>query len=45
MRADIWAHYRTGQEIDKRPSSEYMRSARAAIEWLAAHEQLPSLPI
>ena len=27
----VWATYRRGQEIDKRPSEEYMRAQRAAI--------------
>jgi len=30
----IWAAYRPGQEIDKRPSREYLHVARAAIREL-----------
>lgn len=35
MRDEIWFAYRPGQEIDKRPSAEYLVAARAAIEWMA----------
>jgi hypothetical protein len=27
----VWKHYRPGQEIDKRPSAEYMLVQRAAV--------------
>ena len=34
----VWAHYRKGQEVDKRPSEEYMRVQRLAIEAVAQAE-------
>ena len=34
LRAKIWAAYRPGQEIDGRPSSEYMEVARAVQDWI-----------
>jgi len=34
----VWATYRKGQEIDKRPSADYLTAARAAIEAVAAKE-------
>jgi hypothetical protein len=34
----IWRVYRPGQEVTKTPSREYLETARAAIEWLAAME-------
>jgi hypothetical protein len=30
----IWAAYRPGQEIDMKPSAEYIRVARLAQEWI-----------
>lgn len=33
IRAGIWAAYRPGQEIDKRPSLAYIEAAQAAQEW------------
>lgn len=35
----IWATYREGQEIRKDPSSEYLKAAQEAVEWMAAHER------
>lgn len=34
----VWATYRPGQEIDKRPTKEYLEIARAAIQAVAAKE-------
>lgn len=31
----IWATYRRGQEVTKTPSDDYLRAARAAIQYLA----------
>jgi len=35
LRAEIWRTYRPGQEVDKRPSAEYLAAARAAIDAVA----------
>ena len=32
LRDRVWATYRPGQEIDKRPTREYLEAATAAIE-------------
>ena len=37
LREAVWSEYRPGQEIDKRPSAEYMAVQRAAV--LAVAEQ------
>lgn len=34
----VWATYRPGQEVDKRPSEAYLKAARAAIDAVAAKE-------
>ncbi len=34
LRAMIWRHYRPGQEIDKQPSMEYLKVARAVQDWI-----------
>jgi hypothetical protein len=34
----IWKHYRPGQEIDKKPSPEYMLVQRAAVWYVFADE-------
>jgi hypothetical protein len=34
LRDRIWATYRPGQEIDKRPSSEYVEAAKAVQQWI-----------
>jgi hypothetical protein len=36
LRKLIWAHYRAGQEIDKRPSLEYMAAATEVQKWIAS---------
>lgn len=33
LRSRIWATYRPGQEVDKRPSAEYLSAAAAVQEW------------
>lgn len=38
-RQSVRAHYRPGQEVDKRPTTEYCDAARAAIERIAKIEQ------
>jgi hypothetical protein len=35
LRDKIWTAYRPGQEIDKRPSPEYIAIAREVQEWIA----------
>jgi hypothetical protein len=35
LRDRIWATYRPGQEIDKRPSESYMDAAEAVQAWIA----------
>lgn len=34
MRDGIWARYRPGQEIDKRPTIDYINYADMCIKWL-----------
>jgi hypothetical protein len=40
LRDAVWAEYRPGQEIDKRPTREYLDIAHAAIEAVAEREGL-----
>jgi hypothetical protein len=35
---EIWRHYRPGQEVDKRPSAEYLRVMKIAIDLVARAE-------
>lgn len=35
LRDKIWGAYRPGQEIDKRPSDEYLAVALEVREWIA----------
>jgi len=35
LQAEVYRHYRPGQEIDKQPSPEYLQAARAVIEAVA----------
>jgi len=35
---EIWRHYRPGQEVDKRPSPEYLAVMKATIETVARLE-------
>lgn len=41
LQAAVWAEYRPGQEVDKRPSAAYMDVQRAAIAAVAEKEQNP----
>lgn len=34
----VWAHYRPGQEIDKRPTRQYLEVMNEAIQAVAARE-------
>jgi len=34
LRAKIWRHYRPGQEIDKKPSVEYINAAQEVRDWI-----------
>ena len=36
--AAVWAHYRPGQEVDKRPTREYLEAAHAAVMAVAKKE-------
>ena len=36
-RDDILSTYRKGQEIDKRPSADYVRVAQAVQEWIQGY--------
>jgi hypothetical protein len=40
LRREVWRLYRPGQEIDKRPSDEYMEVMHAAINAVAEKEQI-----
>jgi len=40
LREAVWASYRPGQEIDKRPTAEYLDAADAAIAAVAGSERL-----
>jgi hypothetical protein len=46
VRQLIWNHYREGQEIDKRPSTDYIATAFVSISCVALKEgkSLPRLP-
>lgn len=35
---EIWRHYRPGQEVDKRPSAEYLRVMKIAVDLVARAE-------
>jgi hypothetical protein len=37
LRDRIWAAYRPGQEIDQRPSRDYLEVAREVQAWIAAN--------
>jgi hypothetical protein len=40
----VWRHYRPGQEIDKKPTREYLEIMHQAIEAVAAMEGLSPRP-
>jgi hypothetical protein len=35
IRSKIWQAFRPGQEVDQRPSRQYVEAAREAQEWIA----------
>ena len=35
---EIWRHYRNGQEVDKRPSTEYLAVMKATVDLVARLE-------
>lgn len=37
----VWQHYRPGQEVDKKPTAEYLQAAKAAIEFVCGGKQQP----
>lgn len=37
IRDRIWRAFNPGQEVNMRPSREYVEAARAAQDWIAAH--------
>lgn len=37
LRDKVWATYRAGQEIDGRPTAEYLAVAREVQAWIAAN--------
>jgi hypothetical protein len=37
LRGRIWATYRPGQEIDKKPSASYLQAAKDVQTWIADH--------
>lgn len=42
LRDRIWATYRPGQEVDKRPSPQYLKAAQAVQAWI--NEQVQQVP-
>lgn len=36
LRQKVWAAYRSGQEVDKQPSAEWLHAAKAAIDAVKA---------
>lgn len=38
LRRDIWQAYRPGQEIDKKPSREYVEVAKQVQEWIKENQ-------
>jgi hypothetical protein len=40
LRREVWRLYRPGQEIDKRPSPEYLDVMQAAIDAVAEKERI-----
>jgi hypothetical protein len=45
LRDRIWATYRTGQEVTKTPSAEYVQAAKDVQEWIAQHQRRASKPL
>lgn len=40
LRALIWKTYRPGQEIDKRPSPEYLAAAKEVHDWILKERKI-----
>lgn len=38
LQAQVWKHYRPGQEVDKQPTAGYLAAARAAIDAVVTKE-------
>ena len=38
IQSAVWRHYRPGQEIDKKPTAEYLTVMKLAIDAVAARE-------
>lgn len=38
LQRSVWAHYRSGQEVDKNPTMSYLDAADAAIKAVAKKE-------
>jgi len=38
LRDRVWATYRPGQEVDKRPSDAYIAVAKEVREWISARK-------
>jgi hypothetical protein len=43
LRARIWAAYKPGQEVNGRPSADYVEAAKAAQAWIAEQDSQPKL--
>lgn len=41
IRRAIFQAYRPGQEIDKKPSAEYIAAAKAAQQWIKSRQPVP----
>lgn len=41
LRREVWRLYRPGQEVDKRPTREYLEAANAAVNAVADREARP----
>ena len=41
LRDEVWATYRPGQEVDKRPSGEYLTAHVRAVNAVAEKEGIP----
>lgn len=40
LRALVWKHYRPGQEVDKKPSADYLEVTQRAKAFIARFESL-----
>lgn len=41
IQKEVWKHYRKGQEVDKKPSEEYLRAQMVAVNHVAFLEGSP----